>query len=230
MGASTTPAVPVPSGEPSRVDHFQRRVVLAMVATVLVVTALGILDQRRAAQEALTELSHEQALLAQALAAGIRYRAAPMTSLGVAGITDAQLVDDRLRGAHPLNVAGERMVLLIRSDRSGLLGTDGRVFPSERLMQAFAAGESSSVLSRDEAVAFGLPRRMAVAGLAHLETGPNERWGLVSLSSAQRMRDRQRRADWRLGHDRCRAGRAHPPGDARVSGPGPGRRSLAGAH
>ncbi|RYE82096.1 MAG: hypothetical protein EOO75_21215, partial [Myxococcales bacterium] len=94
------------SREASGVDRFERRVILAMVATVLVVTVLGILDQRRAAQEALSELSHEQALLAQALAAGIRYRATPVPFDRMTGRTDAQLVDDLLRGARPLDVPG----------------------------------------------------------------------------------------------------------------------------
>ena len=52
-------------------------------------------------------------------------------------------------------------------------------------------------LSREEAVAFGLPRRTAIAGISTFDA-PSGRWGVVIVATALRERDRELRAGYRL--------------------------------
>src|SRR5262249_43462981 len=44
----------------------------------------------------------------------------------------------------------------------------------------------------------GLPERTAVAGLARIDAGPLGQWGIASIATALRERDRERRDRWRL--------------------------------
>jgi two-component system NtrC family sensor kinase len=59
---------------------------------------------------------------------------------------------------------------------------------SARLSEALARGSSAVRIPREEASAFGLPARTAVAGLAH---GPAGSWDIVALATAERQRDRE---------------------------------------
>jgi signal transduction histidine kinase len=64
--------------------------------------------------------------------------------------------------------------------------------------EAIAARATSVRVSRDQAAAFGLPRRTAIAGIAPLEASLSQRGAaVVVLSSAVRERDREIRIQWR---------------------------------
>jgi signal transduction histidine kinase len=57
---------------------------------------------------------------------------------------------------------------------------------------------TSTRLAPAEAGQLGLPARTAVAGLASLDAGAAGRWGVAAIASAERERDRERWARWRL--------------------------------
>jgi signal transduction histidine kinase len=78
-----------------------------------------------------------------------------------------------------------------------LLGVDGSVVAGEGVRRALERGETSGLLDRDEAARFGLPKRVAVVGMARGEVG-GDPWGIVTVTSAQTLRDRWRRAELRL--------------------------------
>src|SRR6185437_5361749 len=79
-----------------------------------------------------------------------------------------------------------------------LHGTDGRVLDSLPIRRAVAADENAVWLERSEAASLGLPVRRAAAGLARVDAGPLGRWAVVVAMSAERVRDRELRAGWRL--------------------------------
>jgi signal transduction histidine kinase len=51
---------------------------------------------------------------------------------------------------------------------------------------------------RDESVSFGLPRRMSIGGLSRIVDAQGRTWGIVVLTTAERVRDRERHELWRL--------------------------------
>jgi two-component system, NtrC family, sensor kinase len=92
-----------------------------------------------------------------------------------------------------------RIMLLLRPPATTQFHTtDGRVLSSTNLLTALDAGRSFLRLSPAEAGELGLPARTALAGLAHTEAGAAGQWGIVAVASAERERDRERWARWRL--------------------------------
>ena len=67
-----------------------------------------------------------------------------------------------------------------------------------RLQAALDAGRPWVQLTREEAAALGLPRRMAVAGFATVADATRGSWAVAVVATAQRVRDRESRALWRL--------------------------------
>lgn len=169
-------------------------VIMLLVAAALV--GAGLVDQQREAADALAELRVEQARFADAVAA---YLAEEVR--GRAGPTDV-VAREALSGLQRFHEPGETLVVLTPPRGPGDAGApfvtdDGRVVSNETLRLAALRDETSATLPRDESASFGLPRRMAVAGLARFETrqGP---WGVVALTSARRLRDRVQFAAWRF--------------------------------
>jgi signal transduction histidine kinase len=188
-----------------RTWRFAKRWWLSGVVIVAIAAVLGLAvwsaERERAA--ALADFSREQAVLATAVGVDFEHRLA----LQLAHQTDpprteTSLVDEvileLLGGAKRLEDRDELMVLVARPSAQGFLTTDRRLIPSARIRAALDAGQSSVVIPRDEAVAFGLPRRVAVAGLARVATRENGSWGVVVLASAVRIRTREVHERWRL--------------------------------
>jgi signal transduction histidine kinase len=109
-------------------------------------------------------------------------------------VAPAQLLDEARHAERP----GAVRVLLARLGTGELRATDGGAVTSAPIARGFAAGESSVWLSRAEAAELGLPRRLAAAGLGTIDAGPFGRWGVAVVSSAERVRDHEQRAKWRL--------------------------------
>ena len=84
--------------------------------------------------------------------------------------------------------------MVARPGQRGFLTTDRRLIPSARHSGAAVDGAASSVVvPREEAPSLGLPRRTAVAGVARVASADGrEPWGIVVVTSAERLRDRQR--------------------------------------
>lgn len=93
---------------------------------------------------------------------------------------------------------GTQALLLLAPGDAAFWTMDGRRFPLQSLADAVRSGATSRQLTREEAASLGLPRRIAVAGLAAVEAGELGRWGIAAVTSAERLRDRESRARTRV--------------------------------
>jgi len=184
---------------------------IAMVLSIGAVFAAALWSSAIERRAALAEFSHEQVVTATAVGVDFEHRLAVhlAQSRVMTGDADAALpagvravVDETVRellaGARRVEERRELTVLVARPAEHGFLATDGRVIPSSRLREAIDRGDATTTIPRDEAVAFGLPRRMAVAGLARVRADGGD-WAIVVLASAERLRDRERHEWWRFG-------------------------------
>ncbi len=169
---------------------------ISMLAALLAVFAAAAWSASVERRAALEDFSHEHAMLATMVAIDFEHRLEERAS-GSQELHDDQLLA-LLGGARGLEERRDVTILVARPRQHGFLTTDGRLVASERLRLALDEGAHTVSIPRDEAVEFGLPRRMAVAGLTRV--GPPERaWGIVVLASAERMRNREQHEGWRLG-------------------------------
>ncbi len=183
--------------------------IATVLALGLVLAAAGwsAANEREAA---IDDLSHEQAVLATAVAAVFEHRLADRASRESGTeppprgpLTDVEAIE-LLGGARRLEDRGELMVLVARPGERGFLTTDARVIPSMRLHAAAEARASTVTLPRDEAVSFGLPPRRAVAGIATVSPTevagerPRGRWTVVVMASTARVRSREDHEERRL--------------------------------
>lgn len=157
-----------------------------------VVAAVSVWSAETERQASLHDFADRQALVATSVGADFENR------LSSRNPTDDDIVRELLAGARKLEKPQETLVLVARPGTPGFVTSDNRVIPSARLRAALDAGETDVVIPRDEAVAFGLPRRMAIAGLARVAPREGGPWGVVVLSTAQRVRDRQIHEQWRI--------------------------------
>lgn len=162
---------------------------LLMLASIALVLAISVSSATRERAESIADFSSRQALLAKAISIDFENG---LTRIGDgAGPPGDARVLELLGGARRLEQPGDLMVLVARPHAEGFLSTDNRIIPSKRLRTALDAGEESVQIPRDESVGFGLPRRMAIAGVARVTVPNGGTWGLVVVSSARRLRDRQ---------------------------------------
>jgi signal transduction histidine kinase len=104
-----------------------------------------------------------------------------------------------LGGAARIERPGAAMVLILAPGHEELRTSDGGVVRSESIRRALAdMGGSWLWLDRPTAAGLGLPSRRAAAGLSRFDAGPLGRWSVAVVSSAERVRDRELRARWRL--------------------------------
>lgn len=164
---------------------------LATMALVVGAAFWSAMVERRAA---LDDLKREQQLLAQAVGIDLEHQLALRGDLDPSDKTVRELLAGVTRVERPAQL----MVLVSRPSREGFLTTDDRTIPSRRLRSAFETGADSIEVPRDEAVSFGLPRRLAVAGLARVVDRQQRTWGIVALTTAERIRDRERHELLRL--------------------------------
>jgi signal transduction histidine kinase len=81
---------------------------------------------------------------------------------------------------------------------SALRAMDGHPVQSPSLRDSIDHRATTLRLGRPAATEVGLPARTAMAGIATVDAGELGRWALVSVASAARERDREKRAEWRL--------------------------------
>jgi signal transduction histidine kinase len=161
---------------------------LGMVVAIAAVTVLAWWDEQREDEAALNDLGTEQSVLSSSLANGLRQRLA-------GGERDPDLLaGELLRGGPP----GQLTVLLSAPPEGPLRSSDGRAVFSLPLHDALNRGVPFVRLTRSQAADVGLPARTAMAGLARVDAPPSGRWGVVTVASAARQRDRESRARWRL--------------------------------
>lgn len=177
---------------------------LAMVLSIAVIIAGAVWSAASEREAALADFSHEQVLLATAVGIDFDDRLGKhLAQQARSTIDERTIIDevvlDLLKGARDLEKHGELLVMVARPGQQGFLTTDGRVIPSARIRAALDATAHSVEIPREEAPSYGLPRRMAVAGVARVAARGRGPWGVVVLASARRLRDRQIANNWRLG-------------------------------
>jgi two-component system NtrC family sensor kinase len=167
----------------------------SMLAAIAAVTLLAWWDEQREAEAALYDLGGEQSVLASSLAADLRRMLLSGSPSAVVelGPSTNDLVD-RGQGSQ----ADAPLVLVGGVDDATLRATDGRRVPSTVLRDAIDHGASTLRLGRPEAAELGLPARTAMAGIARVQDGAGRKWVVVSVASAARERDREKKAVWRL--------------------------------
>jgi signal transduction histidine kinase len=115
------------------------------------------------------------------------------------GVVDLVISPARLlEGAARMERPGAVRVLLLDLRGDDFHAIDGHVLQSAPIRAALATGRPSVWLGRDDASTLGLPHRRAAVGLAQIDAGVLGRWGIAVANSAERERDRDLRARWRL--------------------------------
>lgn len=160
-----------------------------MALAIALVAVLGYWDAQREWRSALADFAEDQATLAQGVASAISGRAHALGSLSTAA-------GDFLSGVRSVERPSSLRLLLARPGQNGLSTTDGRMVQDAYVQRALREGTPWVRLDRNEAPAFGLPKRTAVAGLARFD-GPGGKWAVVVAATALRERDRELRAQWR---------------------------------
>jgi signal transduction histidine kinase len=155
--------------------------VVWMVVATSLVTGIAWWDQTRQDDAGLSDLEIDQSMLASAMA----------------GNLEAHLAAGQRDGV-PSGEYGDVLVLVAAPDGSGLRSPQGRLFHSPPVLEALGRGARSLRLTREQAAQLGLPARTSVAGIATVDAGPLGKWGLVTVASAARQRDRDRRSQRRL--------------------------------
>jgi two-component system NtrC family sensor kinase len=119
-------------------------------------------------------------------------------------LVDQRLVDLTLHAAHllgstePIARPTELRVFVAPPNERRLYSSDAAVLSSVPIRDALDRSEATVRLRRDQAAELGLAPRMAMAGLAYVDTAALGRWGVVTVGTAARQRDREARAFWRL--------------------------------
>jgi signal transduction histidine kinase len=162
--------------------------VAGLILIVGAIAGLAYWDAARESVAALQDFANEQATLASALGAALQVEAGPGGT-----VTDQEI---RL-GLRSVERPQALTLFLRRPGEAALRATDGRLVTSPRLIQALGQGQAAVRIPRDEAQAFGLHPRTAMAGLSHVDIRGTT-WDIVAVASAERVRDRERGARRRL--------------------------------
>jgi len=175
--------------------------IVAMVVAVMVVSGLSYWDAQREAIAGLDDFADQQATLARSLGIALHFQ---LDALGSEKSRQGKQIDgDRGLSALIPGVSGlERragvLLLVLPPGSDSFFTVDGvRVFSSE-LKAAIEQGKTSIRLPREQAARLGLPERTAMAGLDTLDAGSSGHWGIAAVATAERLRDREYRSQWRL--------------------------------
>lgn len=176
--------------------------VLGMAAAIVGIALALLLDEQREFEAAVDTLKEEQIAIATAVAADLETRLARLEPKSQPPRTASELersIPELLGGATKLEQPRSRILLIAPPASTTLLTTDGRRIDSDALSAALHAGVSAVVLARDEAPRFGLPARIAIAGISAVRSGSgSETWGIFVLASGERLRARERYAQLRF--------------------------------
>ena len=184
---------------------------LWMMLAIGTVAAIAYWDEQREFAAALRDFAGEQTALAQAIATTLRTQLTGTDAALPAGSGEAARprvdlehvrLDPKTRDFLSAVRAVERpnrVRLLVQGPFGlGLATPEGPIIRAPVIEAGLTSGASWIRLSRPDAAALGLPARTAMAGLAHIDAGDRGRWGIAVVASAQRERDRERFAQWRL--------------------------------
>ncbi len=178
-------------------------IALWMLAAIALVTALAFWDEERESKAALDDFVAEQTSLADALASSLEQALAIRADGARRAGTDPleEAPGALLHAILTTERAGLRRVFLVRPaspSSSRLVASDGAPVESPALEAASQLDATSVTLSRPEAARLGLPARTAIAGVRTFSVADSGRFGIVVVATAEAVRDRERRAGYRL--------------------------------
>ncbi len=185
---------PLPLWRGSQSTMRRTRLLVGMVLALATVLAVAVWDERREARAALDDFASEQTVVARSAATALVDRArtpdcrepgSPCLALALGAV--------RVSAEQP----GAGRVLVLHPGQP-LVDTTGAAVAAPALQAALEAGAPWVQLTREQAAALGLPRRMAVAGVARVADTQGRDWSVAVVATAQRVRDRDSRALWRL--------------------------------
>lgn len=193
--ALRTPSAALPEPLPHRRCYRNGLLIVLMGATIWTVALLVYEDIKRRSAESLGDFAEDQATLAQCLAQNLRERLATRPQEP----TLPQEWLELLGSLRAFERTGERLVLLQLSPATpaSFLTPTGELLLSVPLKEALRQGLSFVQLPREEAYRLGLPRRMAIAGLAPLVGRQGRSWSVAAVATAWRERDREQQESWR---------------------------------
>lgn len=165
-------------------------ILLLTVLSIVVLGAIALWDEQRESAAAFDDFAADQSAIAREAAAALTARLRSSASAPPTGLLE--------RTAGAIEAEGSVVALFQRPGETALTTTTGATVRSGPIESALAAGQPWVRLQRPDAVEVGLPARMAVAGLATADAGPHGRWKVAIVATAGRVRDRERRARWRL--------------------------------
>lgn len=159
-----------------------------MILAVVLIAAVASWDAQNEASAALSDYGTEQAALAKSTADTIAAR--------LHASDDGTLALPQIVAATPqVTRVGMSVVLLSAPGSEAWSTEDGRKVPLPAT--ATQRHDGWIRLSRPEAASLGLPMRTAIAGFAAFEI-ESQSWRIAIVTSAERERDRERRAQARL--------------------------------
>ena len=168
---------------------FRRWAVALAVAFSLGAVALVVLfGEGREASTALEELAQDQGAQAVSVAdlLTMELETSPVSALPSDPSIRAVLT--------PLEHPGTLHLVLLPPRGNQLLGLDGRSIQDPGLRAPLEQGARWVRLDRGQAGKLGLPPRMAMAGLAWATAPGGQKWGVATVASALRERDRSYRS------------------------------------
>ncbi len=183
---------------------------LAMLLTIVGITGIALFDERTSARRARADMLREEGILAEVLAAEFRAGvsahdvgpAMAITSVEVDGprwrmrAADGPALEiepQQLVHGHMFLESGDHRLLVWIGGTTGLRTLQGQMVDLPRIARAAQDGLTGAELEPDEAALLGLPRDVAMAGLARVDTQRLGRWTIIVVSSGQHQHEREER-------------------------------------
>ena len=186
-----------------------------MLLTIVGITLIALLDERTSARRARDDLLREEGILAEVLAAEFRAGVAaldegtptPIASFEVDGPrwrlrtpagASREIEPQQLIHGHMFLESGDHRLFVWVGDAVGLRTLQGQRVDSPRIARAAAEGRTGAELEPEEAEQLRLPRDVAMAGLARVDTRRLGQWTIIVVSSGQHQDEREARRSLRM--------------------------------
>ena len=165
-----------------------------MLLAIAAIAGLAYVDEEREGAADLADFAQEQTTLAQSLAGAL---SAHLSVTGESPVNVERYLSMVVRRSEA--EPSKRLLVLLKPPKlAGFHTIDGRFVAAPEILAALGQGRTYLRLAPAQSAELGLPPRTAMAGLAHTDAGSTEQWGGATVASAERERDRERRAHWRL--------------------------------
>jgi len=171
-----------------------RALLVAMLVSVAAVGSIADWDSNRESTRSIDDFARAQETLASSVAAALETRLALARARSEGSLAAPALLAGLTRVEEP----GSSRLLLAAPGSGAWVDARGQSLSAPQLLSALEQGARSLRVERPQALALGLPERLAIAGLARADDGAGGHYGVALIATAYRERDRQRRASWRL--------------------------------